>query len=574
MNTRTFFVRVFVGMASFFALGGLIIASINYDFRGVQTDFANANKQFIELSKDREVLAQLILLGESPPAYLIDSFAERPLPYGCCRPEQSMYISAVRDFSSGGRAPIDQYRISESWEQLVRAMQQALASASTDMESSQAVSNTLVPFLAILLFIISVLLSILFVNKRLLRPLEKLTVFVSHLMRGGEPTMPGLDSAVSEVKFLRDSFGTMVTDYRSHLKNSGQRTLEVTQTSDASDIQIQTLIEMADRPALILDATGAVRSWNRQMVAITGIGKSSAGRLIFSTEFLAGASREIFEDAFQIARSGRIPDEFRCLLSLRGGRTMSLQVQLSPQVESGLGVNRVLAVLLVEKEDLPTDAILRVDNSLTSSVRVGELSLSTQWLQYPDTRVTEKEIRRQHKALKTAIDWVGQQSYLCESADLNLTELLEYFGGTLEPRLLDLDLLLEMNLSASPVMVSADAGRLIEVLTSLTDNAIEAIIDHPVNDRVISLEQGDDESGFAVLKVRDSGAGVPAELRQHIFKPFYTSKSARGHIGLGLTHAKDVIRSMSGVLEVSPDSHDLGGVLVLRLPLAHVPEHM
>ena len=154
-----------------------------------------------------------------------------------------------------------------------------------------------------------------------------------------------------------------------------------------------------------------------------------------------------------------------------------------------------------------------------------------------------------------------------------MTELLEYFGGTLEPRLLDLDLLLEVNLSASPVMVSADAGRLIEVLTSLTDNAIEATIDHPVNDRVISLAQGDDESGFAVLKVRDSGVGVPLDLKKQIFEPFYTSKSGSGHIGLGLTHARDVIRSMSGQLEVSPDSHDLGRVLVLTLPLAHGPEH-
>ena len=80
MSIRAFFVRVFVGMSLFFALGGVLIASITYEFHDVQTDFANANKQFIELSKDREALAQLILLGEPLPAYLIDSFAQRPLP--------------------------------------------------------------------------------------------------------------------------------------------------------------------------------------------------------------------------------------------------------------------------------------------------------------------------------------------------------------------------------------------------------------------------------------------------------------------------------------------------------------
>lgn len=560
-------------MASFFALGALIVGSLNYQFGDVQADLAKANKQFIELSKDREALAQLIFLGEPIPGYVIDSIAEKSLPYDCCEAEQSMYVSSIRNLALGSGAAVDQYRVSESWEQLVRAVHWVLAEAEADAESSQALRNTVIPLLSVLLFIVSVLLSLVFVNKRLLRPLEKLTAFVLHLMRGGEPTLPQLDSSVSELTVLRDSFDIIAKDYRKQLRRSGQRTSEVAQTSDASDIQIQTLIEMADRPALILDATGAVRSWNRKMVETTGIGKSSAGRVIFSAEYLEGTSREIFEDAFQTARSGRIPNEFRCVLRLRGGRTIRLQVQLSPQVESGLGVNRVLGVLSRENDDLVAVDSLLGGERLASPVPALERSLTTQWLHDTNTPLSEEETRRQHKALKTAIDWVGQRSYLCATTDLNLTELLQYFGSTIEPRLLDLDLSLEMGVGVSPVMVVADPGRLIDVLTSLTDNAIEATIDCPANGRVISLEQGDEELNLAVIKVRDSGTGVSRELRERIFEPFFTSKSGGGHIGLGLTHARDLVHSMSGTLEVSADSADLGCVLVLRLPLAHVSEH-
>ena len=45
--------------------------------------------------------------------------------------------------------------------------------------------------------------------------------------------------------------------------------------SEESDArrQFQRLIEISERPALILDASGAIRTWNKHMVALTGISR-------------------------------------------------------------------------------------------------------------------------------------------------------------------------------------------------------------------------------------------------------------------------------------------------------------
>lgn len=52
-----------------------------------------------------------------------------------------------------------------------------------------------------------------------------------------------------------------------------------------------------------------------------------------------------------------------------------------------------------------------------------------------------------------------------------------------------------------------------------------------------------------VVKVLDEGSGIPADIREHIFDPFITSKTSVGR-GLGLTMARHVIRNLKGELTV------------------------
>lgn len=78
------------------------------------------------------------------------------------------------------------------------------------------------------------------------------------------------------------------------------------------------------------------------------------------------------------------------------------------------------------------------------------------------------------------------------------------------------------------------------------------------------------EGRHAEIRVSDNGPGVPAELRQRIFEPFYTTRA--DGTGLGLAVVKSVAEAHGGEIRVESADHRTsdvrGACFVLRLPLA------
>jgi len=93
-----------------------------------------------------------------------------------------------------------------------------------------------------------------------------------------------------------------------------------------------------------------------------------------------------------------------------------------------------------------------------------------------------------------------------------------------------------------------DAFRLSEVFTNLIQNALEATPSDGVVE-VRTEQQG--SPGMVRVLVRNTGTGIPPELRERIFQPFFTTKS-RG-TGLGLAIARQIVEAHRGRLDVVSD---------------------
>lgn len=110
--------------------------------------------------------------------------------------------------------------------------------------------------------------------------------------------------------------------------------------------------------------------------------------------------------------------------------------------------------------------------------------------------------------------------------------------------------------------VLGDRSRLERVVMNLVLNARDSM--HPVGGRIQVRTR--DEGEFVVLEVEDDGPGVPENLREHIFKPFFSTKGPGRHAsaGLGLAMVHGAAISHGGTIEVTDGVQ--GALFRLRLP--------
>lgn len=106
-------------------------------------------------------------------------------------------------------------------------------------------------------------------------------------------------------------------------------------------------------------------------------------------------------------------------------------------------------------------------------------------------------------------------------------------------------------------------GRLEQVVENLVDNA--ASFSPPGGVVRVSVVKDD---GFAVLRVRDDGPGIPPEHRERVFDRFFSFRPAEkkgAHAGLGLSIVKAIAESHGGSVAVSEGS-GTGACFEVRLP--------
>jgi len=127
--------------------------------------------------------------------------------------------------------------------------------------------------------------------------------------------------------------------------------------------------------------------------------------------------------------------------------------------------------------------------------------------------------------------------------------------------------------------VYGDSGLLFDVLVALGLNAAEAMpeggaITFDCSEKLVTtpnpkLNPEAEGGRYVILRIRDTGAGIPREDLPHVFEPFYTTKTSKSGFGMGLTYVQSVIRSMGGWTAVR-STEGKGTSIRLFLPKARI----
>jgi CheY-like chemotaxis protein/nitrogen-specific signal transduction histidine kinase len=125
---------------------------------------------------------------------------------------------------------------------------------------------------------------------------------------------------------------------------------------------------------------------------------------------------------------------------------------------------------------------------------------------------------------------------------------------------------LAISLPADPIMLDADPVRLAQIIGNLLNNAVKYT--EPGGQIWLTARNQGDE---AVISVRDTGVGIPADMLSRVFEMFsqvdHTLTRAQGGLGIGLTLTKSLVELHGGRIEAHSAGLGRGSEFIVSLPL-------
>jgi two-component system NtrC family sensor kinase len=109
-----------------------------------------------------------------------------------------------------------------------------------------------------------------------------------------------------------------------------------------------------------------------------------------------------------------------------------------------------------------------------------------------------------------------------------------------------------------------DTGSIQQVFLNLIGNAVDAVKDSEIRNIDIQIEP--DSSEHVLVRVADTGDGIPEDIEEKIFDPFYTTKGVGKGTGLGLSVSRGIVEKAGGAIEFFSEAGK-GTVFTVRLPI-------
>lgn len=122
-----------------------------------------------------------------------------------------------------------------------------------------------------------------------------------------------------------------------------------------------------------------------------------------------------------------------------------------------------------------------------------------------------------------------------------------------------------LDLAADLPALWADPHQLQQVLVNLLTNAHYALRQTTARELTVTTRY-DASSSRVVLRVADTGPGIPAKIRGKIFEPFFTTKPVGQGTGLGLSLCAGIVESHGGSIRVESEEGQ-GTVFTVALPV-------
>jgi signal transduction histidine kinase/CheY-like chemotaxis protein len=205
---------------------------------------------------------------------------------------------------------------------------------------------------------------------------------------------------------------------------------------------------------------------------------------------------------------------------------------------------------------------------------LGAISMASDILAQPGTDPAKPRaiIARQVKKLSRLVDdllevsRVASGKIVLKRTRVDLRAVVERSLESVDPVAERAGVAIHLALPREPVLVDGDPVRLDQIVGNLVSNAAKYTPRGGIVD--IELEA---QPPLAVLRVRDTGIGIPPEMLERIFEPFTQTDASLGRseggLGLGLSLVRGLVALHGGHVEARSEGEGRGSEFVVQIPL-------
>ncbi len=348
---------------------------------------------------------------------------------------------------------------------------------------------------------------------------------------------------------------------------------------------VEKLLEHANIPVLVVGRDRSIRVVSGAFVRITGLDREQLDSK--DVLQLAGQSdRARVLSAFVSALRGRQVPPFELHLPKADGGSARLLFTLTPILDSEGRVAGVIAIgqdrtevrelegQVIHAEKLATlgqlaaGIVHEINNPLTSISVYGEYllgKLSRGGADDSDVKRIERILRSADRIMSFTRNLLTYARPSKEEAQpVDVREVLEEAVGFCEHVIREARVTVVREYERDLPNVSAVPGQLHQVFVNLVTNACNAV-DDGGQVRLSTRLAGHDR---VQVSVEDDGIGIPAEDRERVFEPFFSTRRRGKGTGLGLSIVKSIVEQHRGSIEIESEL-GIGTKVLVTLPCAN-----
>lgn len=159
--------------------------------------------------------------------------------------------------------------------------------------------------------------------------------------------------------------------------------------------------------------------------------------------------------------------------------------------------------------------------------------------------ISEREIHRLEGILQQLLDFAKPVSL--ERAPVDLNQIIRQCVELLEVKINKRNITCQLNEDPLLPLLTADQSKLEQLTINLLLNALDSVAGNGLI-RITTRVRDLNNAPHALIRIRDTGKGIPKESLPHIFEPFYTTKTIG--TGLGLANVKQIVDAHQGKITV------------------------